>query len=70
MHHRFLRPDVEAQRLLLQIGVGVRHPLVLPQVLRPGLHQEPLHDAFRIAGVLGDAPGVSAVAATRPLQHQ
>ena len=34
MHHRFLRPDVEAQRLLLQIGVGVRHPLVLPQVLR------------------------------------
>ncbi len=45
---RLFRPRVVGKHLSLQIGVGVRYPLVLTKVLSPGLDHEPLDDLFRI----------------------
>ena len=54
---------MEPYDLLLKVGIGVGDALVLPEMLRPGLHHEPFQHLLRIGGILGNAPAVGAVAA-------
>lgn len=49
--------------LLLQHAVGIRHALVLSQMLEPRFREERLDEAARLSGVLEDTPPVRAIAA-------
>lgn len=63
---RLFRPGVIGKHLALQIGVGIRHPLVLAKMLGPGFNHEPLDDLFGVGRILGDAPPVGTIAAALP----
>ena len=41
-----------AQGLALHVGFRQRHALMLPQVLSPGLHEEPFEQALGVARIL------------------
>ncbi|MNX98502.1 hypothetical protein D3C86_1309160 [compost metagenome] len=55
---------MKALRFALQVRIGLRHALVLAQVLGPRLHQEPFLHALGLARVFGHAPGIGPVTPT------
>jgi len=62
LNQRRFRSPMEATCLRLEIGVRLRDPLVLAQVLGPGFDEEPLGDVLRIGRILGDAPRIGTIA--------
>lgn len=49
----------------LEVGIGLRNPFVLAQVLRPGLDHEPFDHLLRIGRNLGQAAAIGAIAPAR-----
>ena len=54
---------MEPHDLLLKVGIGIGHALVLAQMLGPGFDHEPFQHLLRIGGILGDAPAIGTIAA-------
>ena len=59
----FVRTNVVGQNLSLHVCIGVGNPLVLAEVLSPGVHHEPLDDLFRIGGIFRHTPPIGTIAA-------
>src|SRR5215813_10643030 len=54
---------VKSLDLLLDRPVGLGDPLVLAQMLEPGFHEERLHHASFLGGILENAPRIGTVTA-------
>ena len=63
-HHRFSRKT--AVYSLFQLPVGLGLPLMLTQMLRPGVHQEYLQITIRDFSIAEDCPPIRAIATPDP----